>query len=89
MARLHLKRLLVQLEESLPSIEVEERPRAIRIIEFLSRYAPDAHAVLKRVSLRSGISLDNLRNPEELPPDQVEVLEGSVKDILGLETLTL
>ncbi len=89
MARLHLKRLLVQLEEALPTIEVEERPRAVRIIEFLGRYAPDAHAVLKRVSLRSGITLDELRRPEELADARVELLEGSVKDILGLEALTL
>lgn len=89
MARLHLKRLLVQLEEMLPVVDVAERPRAVRILEFLGRYAPDAHAVLKRVSLRSGITLEDLQRPESLSDQRVQALEGSVKDILGLENLTL
>jgi hypothetical protein len=89
MVRLHVKRVLLLLQEILPRIEPEERPRAVRIAEFLTRYAPDTHTALHRAALRSGIALDVLRTPEYLAPSQVELFERSVCDILGLESLNL
>ena len=87
MVRLHVKRLVAQIRESLPEFEIEKRPRAVRLVEFLKRYAPDPHAVLLRVALRTGIRLEVLERPETLEDDQVSLLEAASKQILGLEEL--
>jgi hypothetical protein len=89
MVRLHTKRVLERLNAILPKLEATERPRGVRVIEFLERYAPDAHAVLQRVSLRTGIAIELLRAPDRLDPEQTGLLEESVKDILGLDTLSI
>ena len=89
MIRLHVKRLLERIRQTLPKFAVEERPRGVRIIEFLERYAPDPHAVLLRVSLRSGINMEELEAPQGLSPDQVEKLESTTLRILGLQTLNV
>ena len=89
MVRLHVRRVMQQLQEFLPKIEIKERPRAVRIIEFLQRYAPDPHAVLFRVSLRMGLDVDELKDPTALTPDEVELLETSVKELLNLERLAV
>jgi len=89
MVRLHVKRVLTLLTEQLPKVEPQQRPRALRVAEFLTRYAPDAHTALKRAALRTGIPVDSLQNPQSLSATQVELFERSVCDILGLETLSL
>lgn len=89
MVRLHTKRVIERLNAILPKLEATERPRGVRVIEFLERYAPDAHAVLQRVSLRTGIGIDALRAPDRLDADQTTMLEETVKDILGLDTLSI
>lgn len=89
MARLAMNRVLERVSPTLPSFEVEKRPRGVRVIEFLNRYAPDPHAVLMRVALRTGLSLDSLQRPEALDEEQVGRLEESTRAILGLETLNL
>ena len=55
--------------------------------EFLEKYAPDPHAALARIALRTGIGLEALKKAEGLTPGQVDVFETSVKDLLGLESL--
>lgn len=87
MVRLHTKRVLERLVGVLPALEVEQRPRGVRIIEFVHKYAPDPHAILHRLSLRSGIELERLRKPDGLEPKQVDTLEAIVKNLLGLESL--
>lgn len=62
-------------------------PRAARLLEFLRRYAPDPHVTLLRLSLRTGIPLDQLDRPEELNESQVEKLADSVRDMIGQEQL--
>ena len=89
MVRMYTKRLLERLEPVLPRLEVKERPRGIRITEFLEKYAPDPHAALARVSLRTGVPLEALRKADALTQEQLDAFEESVKDILGLETLSL
>jgi predicted regulator of Ras-like GTPase activity (Roadblock/LC7/MglB family) len=89
MVRLHLKRLLERITHALPKVEAEERPRGTRIMEFLDRYAPDPHAVMLRVSLRAGISLDELRTPAVLNADQIRRLEETACKILGVNQLSL
>jgi hypothetical protein len=89
MVRLHTKRVLERLDTMLPKLDVKERPRAVRIVEFLEKYAPDPHAALQRVALRTGLELDALRRPEGLDAEAVEQLEDTVKDILGLDKLSL
>jgi predicted regulator of Ras-like GTPase activity (Roadblock/LC7/MglB family) len=89
MVRLHLRRLLERIRHVLPTVQAEDRPRGLRIMEFLDRYAPDPHAVALRVSLRAGISLDDLKAPGALPPDQVQRLEDTACKILGVKQLSL
>lgn len=89
MVRLHTKRVLERLDAMLPKLDVKERPRAVRIVEFLEKYAPDPHAALQRVALRTGLELEALRRPEGLDAESVEQLEETVKDILGLDKLSL
>ena len=89
MVRLNVKRLLERIVHVLPKIQPEDRPRATRIMEFLDRYAPDAHAVALRVSLRSGISLEELKTPAALTADQVQRLEDTACKILGVKQLSL
>lgn len=89
MVRLHVKRVLGLLEDMLPKVRPEQRPRAVRVAEFLTRYAPDVHTALQRAALRSGVPVDVLRKPESLSTQQVERFERSVCDILGLESLNL
>lgn len=87
MVRLHMNRMLERIAAGLPEIRAEERPRSVRVIEFLQRYAPDPHAVLMRVSLRTGISMEALENPASLADADTEKLEAAAKRILGLEQL--
>jgi len=89
MVRLHLRRLLERISHVLPRVQAEDRPRGLRIMEFLDRYAPDPHAVALRVSLRAGISLDDLKLPGSLTPDQVQRLEDTACKILGVKQLSL
>lgn len=87
MARLQLKMLLERVRASLPDLGVEERSRGVRVMEFLERYAPDPHAVLLRVATRTGITLEQLRDPAGLSDPQVQAVEDAAKRILGLEQL--
>ena len=89
MVRLHTKRVIDRLMTSLPTLEVEQRPRGVRVMEFVDKYAPDPHAVVQRLALRTGIPLDQLRRPEGLDAAQLERLEASVKSLLGLESLAV
>ena len=82
-----VKRMMQRVQDVLPSTEPEQLPRAVRVMEFLSRHAPDAHAVLQRVSLKTGIPLDRLHSPETFDAEELARLEGAVKDVLGLESL--
>lgn len=63
----------------------EARPRAVRLLDFFRRYAPDPHASMLRLSLRTGLSLEALGRPEGLSEDQVESVANAVRDILGQE----
>jgi hypothetical protein len=87
MVRLSVKRLLGRLAVSLPAIEIEDRPRGERLLDYLERYAPDPHAVRMRVALQTGIPLGELEHPENLSGGQLDEIEESVKFILGLDTL--
>lgn len=70
-----------------PSSIEDSRPRAVRLLEFLRRYAPDPHVTMLRLSLRTGIALEQLDRPEELDVGQVDQLAASVRDIIGQEQL--
>jgi predicted regulator of Ras-like GTPase activity (Roadblock/LC7/MglB family) len=86
MVRMYVRRVISVLEELLPKIEQKQLPRSVRILEFLDRYAPDAHAVRHRVALRTGIAFETLQNDAAtLDEAQVGALEEAVCDILGLD----
>ncbi|NOQ62903.1 MAG: hypothetical protein GQ582_00130 [Methyloprofundus sp.] len=89
MLRLELKRLLENVNEILPVAEIERRSQGIRIVDFLLRYAPDPHAVLARVSLMTGISLEQLKNPVELSDEEAASIKESAKTILGLSQIDI
>ena len=89
MVRLHARRILDRLQQVLPKLEVMERPRAVRLVEFLDKYAPDPHAALHRIALRTGLSLELLREPSGMSDAHTERLERAVKELLGLDILPL
>jgi hypothetical protein len=89
LVRLHLRQL-VELFGAQPAAPRAADPaRGSRLVELLQRYAPYPHAVLLRVSLRTGIGTDLLRTPEELSDTQVAAVELAAKSILGLEELPI
>ncbi len=89
MVRLHLKRLIEAIIADLPTYDVEQRPRGVRVMEFLHRYAPDPHAVIMRIALRTGIAASTLEKPETMTGEQVEVVESAAQQILGLSELSV
>jgi predicted regulator of Ras-like GTPase activity (Roadblock/LC7/MglB family) len=89
MVRLHTRQLLERIRASLPTFEAEERPRGVRVMEFLNRYAPDPHAVLLRVSLRTKLPMEVLAEPEKLSAEQVAQVEETACGILGLQALSI
>ena len=89
MVRLYTKRLMERVHASLPKFEAESRPRGVRIMNFLGRYAPDPHAVLLRVSLRTKLPLELLEQPEKLSAEQVSMVEQTACGILGIDSMNL
>jgi predicted regulator of Ras-like GTPase activity (Roadblock/LC7/MglB family) len=89
MVRLYTKKLLQRMASSLPDFEAEERPRGVRVMNFLSRYAPDPHAVLMRVSLQAKLPMDLLEQPERLSVEQAAQVETTACRILGIEAMSL
>lgn len=89
MIRLQAKKLSKVITANLPTEEVAERSRAERVMEFLLRYAPDAHAIPIRVSLQTGIPIDLLKAPEGLDTTQTQKLESAAKAILGVTSLRI
>lgn len=87
MVRLHMERMLDRIGSALPRVRPEELPRAARIVDFMRRYAPDPHAVLMRIALRTGLSMQQLESPQTLDAEQTKSLEESAKQILGLKEL--
>ncbi len=96
MARLFGRRigetLQLQLEgfqETDAEGEAEQSPRAARILEFLQRYAPDPHASMMRLALRTGIPMEHLEAPASLSPQALAKVEEAVCDILGIDQLNV
>lgn len=89
MVRMHTRKLLERLDAVLPQLELKSRPQGVRVKEFLEKYAPDPHAALSRAALRTGIPVEQLRKPEGLTVEQQHLFEETVKDILGLDHLSV
>jgi len=87
--RLEMKKVLQRVLPLLPAREVEERPRAMKIMDYLKRYAPDPHTVEMRVSLITGIDIAELEDTAHLKAEQIDQLEEAAKDIMGLEELNV
>ncbi len=88
MVRLNTRKMLERLVLALPEAEVVERPRAVRLVEYLERYAPDPHAVLLRLSLQTGLPIEQLQRPEELGESDADNMEIGIRNILGLDTIS-
>ncbi len=89
MARLRMRQVSRIIRDHLPSSDVAERSRAERIMAFLLRYAPDAHAVPMRVALQTGIALERLNQPAALTREETAQLEGAARGILGIQQLRI
>lgn len=89
LVRLHMKRIVERVTGALPEVIPAARTRGEKIVEFLSRYAPDPHAVLLRVSLRTQLPVERLENAASLGPDEVELLERVACQILGIPKLSI
>jgi thioredoxin-like negative regulator of GroEL len=81
--------LLERVGAQLPKVDAEQRPRGVRVVEFLERYAPDPHTVLLRVALRTGLPADALANPAALSLEQVGRIEEAACRILGIAKIDL
>ncbi len=89
MVRLHLKRMVERILEQLPKIEAEERPRGVRLVEFVRRYAPDPHAAILRISVRTGLTTEQLDAAENLQDADIDKIEAAARRILGLNQINL
>ena len=89
MVRLYVTRLIDRLVPMLPTEAIEERTKGVRILEFLQRYAPDPHTVMLRVALKLNLNIESLNDPDEVELIDVDELERTAKEILGLDTLNI
>ena len=87
--RFEMMSLLKKLDEILPKGEIERRSQGVRTVDFLLRYAPDSHAVLQRVALMTGITIEKLKNPTELNDEDAEIIQEAAKSILGLNQIDI
>lgn len=85
-----LETMMSRISALLPQVSLEQRPRGARLIAFLERYAPDPHAVLLRLSTRTGIPVETLQNDAaSLDDGQVTEVEQAAKRILGLDHINI
>ena len=89
MVRHYVRKLMERVSALLPTFQVEQRPRGVRVINFLSRYAPDPHAILMRVALRTRLPIEILEQPEKLSVEQVKRVEETACGILGIESMNI
>lgn len=75
---------LVLFEE--PDVQ-EEQPRGVELLEYLRVYAPDPHASMFRISVKTGIPVEELENPSNLSGEDVSLIEQAVCDILGIDNI--
>ncbi len=68
---------------TLTEASTETAARGVRILAYLDAHAEDAHLALLRVSLQTGLSVETLRDPENLTDDEVDFVAASVRRILG------
>jgi len=87
MVRLQVRRLLDRLDGMLPKVELHERSPAARALDFVQRYAPDPHATMLRMALKTGLSLEQLERPDALDEAQAQAVLEATKDILGLDQI--
>ncbi len=65
------------------SEDSEDGPRAVRLLELFRRCAQDPYASMVRLSLRTGLSFDELSKPEAMSEQSVETLGAAIREILG------
>ncbi len=87
MLRLHLKRMVERIASQLPELTPEERPRGVRLMDFVNRYAPDPHAAILRISVRTGLTVEQLEAAADLSEEAVERVEKAAQRILGLQEI--
>ncbi len=85
LVRLHTQRLLQGIQRALPSHASDDLDRGAQLLDYLENQSPDPHASRLRISLQTGITIDQLEEPEGLTHDQVALLEQAICDIMGLD----
>lgn len=58
-------------------------------MKYLDEHAPDTHAVLLRVSVQTGLSVERLRAPGTLTDTELGQVEEAVRRILGVDQINL
>jgi predicted regulator of Ras-like GTPase activity (Roadblock/LC7/MglB family) len=89
MVRLSMRRLVERVAAHVPDVSATERPRGVRLMEFLDRYAPDPHTLGMRLTLRTGLQAELLQHPGRLTADQVRVLEEAACKLLGVPKIDI
>jgi len=87
LARAASRRLHATISHHLPEEGAADLCKAERVMAFLLRYAPDAHAAPMRLALQTGISLERLQTPAALTDSETSALEDAVRNLLGIEDL--
>jgi len=59
--------------------------RAIRLLAYVEATSIEPHISLLRLALRSGLGLTRLRDPRQLTPADLVLLETAAEEMLGLE----
>lgn len=67
----------------------EDGSRGVRLLELFRRCAQDPYASMVRLSLRTGLSFEELSKPESLNETKVETLGLAIREILGRDDLGL
>lgn len=78
--------IIVDSKPLLPSMAEQQNSQAKALVDYAKRYAPDPAFVMMRLSLKTGIAVERLEKAN-LQENEIHVLHGSIKDILGTEHL--
>lgn len=83
MVRWNLKKLGEAIAPHLPSETLETVSETKRLFDFIARYAPDPHMMLRRVALKTKIPYAKLLDPDQLQPEETTKIKSAAEDILG------
>lgn len=81
-ARMGLERMVLPVSEELKAFEITERPRIQRAMDHLMAYGAEAHVMLDRIAIQTGIPTPRLRDESgTLKDDEIELVIEKIKKL--------